>query len=140
MSVGVVSLVVVFAVLCLTVFAVLSYATSLSELRLAEKGAQAVEDYYEADLDCSEKAAEWKTLYEEGATEEELAAAAEGGGALAYYRGETLCLEYSSPVDQAQELKITLAFREGRMEVLAWVLVSTGSWEAEDSMVVWDGE
>ena len=44
-AVGGVSLLVVFAVLCLTVFALLSLTTVRADVRLADASAQAVSDY-----------------------------------------------------------------------------------------------
>ena len=48
-AVGGISLLVVFAVLCLTVFALLSLTTVQADVRLADASVQAVEDYYAAD-------------------------------------------------------------------------------------------
>ena len=43
-----------FAVLCLTVFAVLSLTTVQADARLAEASARAVEEYYAADCAAQE--------------------------------------------------------------------------------------
>ena len=53
-AVGGVSLLVVFAVLCLTVFALLALATVQADVRLADASAQAVADYYAADCRAQE--------------------------------------------------------------------------------------
>ena len=50
-AVGGSSLLVIFAVLCLTVFALLSLGTVLAERRLADASAQAVTAYYGADAE-----------------------------------------------------------------------------------------
>ena len=50
-AVGGASLLVVFAVLCLTVFALLSLTTVQADVRLADASVQAVADYYAADLE-----------------------------------------------------------------------------------------
>ena len=50
-AVGGVSLLVVFAVLCLTVFALLSLSTVRADARLSEASAQSVADYYAADCE-----------------------------------------------------------------------------------------
>ena len=52
--VGGASLLVVFAVLCLTVFALLSLSTVRANGRLSEASAQAVADYYAADCAAQE--------------------------------------------------------------------------------------
>ena len=46
---GAVSLVMIFVVLCMTVFAVLTLSTAVGESRLAQATAAHVQDYYEAD-------------------------------------------------------------------------------------------
>ena len=51
--VGGITLLVTFAVLCLTVFAVLSVGTVQADGRLSDASAQAVKAYYEADA-CAE--------------------------------------------------------------------------------------
>lgn len=48
------SLLVIFAVLCLTVFALLSLSTVLADKRLADASAEAVSAYYEADCRAEE--------------------------------------------------------------------------------------
>ena len=54
-NVGSASIVMIFAVLCLTVFSTLSFVTANHERKLAEKSALAVQHYYEADWQCEER-------------------------------------------------------------------------------------
>ena len=44
------SLLVIFAVLCLTVFALLGFSTVQADMRLSDESAEAVSEYYEAEL------------------------------------------------------------------------------------------
>ena len=53
-AVGGISLLVVFAVLCLAVFALLALTTVQADKRLADASAQAVSDYYAADCQAQE--------------------------------------------------------------------------------------
>ena len=53
-AVGGSSLLVIFAVLCLTVFALLSLSTVLAEQRISQSAAQSVSDWYSADLQAQE--------------------------------------------------------------------------------------
>ena len=53
-AVGGSSLLVIFAVLCLTVFALLSLSSVQAERRLADAATQSVVDYYQADLRAEE--------------------------------------------------------------------------------------
>ena len=48
-QIGSASIVMIFAVLCLTIFAVLSFQTASHEQRLAQKTADAARAYYRAD-------------------------------------------------------------------------------------------
>ena len=50
--VGSASIVMIFAVLCLTVFSSLSFVTANHERKLAEKSAAAIQQYYQADWNC----------------------------------------------------------------------------------------
>ena len=50
-AIGGCSLLTVFAVLCLTVLALLNYSSALAEKRLSDAAAQAVKEYYFADLE-----------------------------------------------------------------------------------------
>ena len=54
MNVGSASLVMVFSVLCLTIFAVMSAVTAYSEWNLAKKSADAATAYYAADSRAAE--------------------------------------------------------------------------------------
>ena len=60
-AVGGSSLLVIFAVLCLTVFALLSLSTVQAEKRMADAAAEAVADYYAADLQAQEVFARLRT-------------------------------------------------------------------------------
>ena len=62
-AVGGISLLVVFAVLCLTVFALLSLSTVRADARLSEASAQAVADYYAADCQAQEILAQLRAAY-----------------------------------------------------------------------------
>ena len=53
-ALGGISLLVVFAVLCLTVFALLSLSTVRADERLSDASAQAVKNYYAADCKAQE--------------------------------------------------------------------------------------
>lgn len=51
LGVGSVSLVLIFSVLCLTIFALLTLSTARSDAALAERAAQTAKDYYAADTE-----------------------------------------------------------------------------------------
>lgn len=127
-AVGGSSLLVIFAVLCLTVFALLTLSTAAADGRLSRDAADAVEAYYQAD---SQAEALWARL-RAGERPEEVTETAEDAGSTLY--------EYTVPVSQGQELRISLRLEDGIWTVVQWQAVSTVDWQADEDLTVWDGE
>ena len=128
---GAVSLVMIFCVLCLSVFAVLTLATAERERRLTDLAAGRAADYYAADAEATKIVA-------------------------ALVRGETPdsdvpveIMSMDSPWDLAsfsvpaggdQMLRVELRLREdGTYDILAWKTVYTGEWKIDDHLEVWGG-
>ena len=127
-AVGGSSLLVIFAVLCLTVFALLTLSTAAADSRLSQDAADAVEAYYQAD---SQAEALWARL-RAGERPEEVTETAEDAGSTLY--------EYTVPVSQGQELRVSLRLEAGIWTVVQWQAVSTADWQADEDLTVWDGE
>lgn len=114
------SLLVVFAVLCLTVFALLSLATVQADERLAAAGARAVQDYYAADCRAQEILARLRNgEFPEGV----------------FLDGERTV--YEVPVTEGLRLEVEL---DRRLEVLRWQLAPAGGWEADETLDLWEGD
>lgn len=121
-AVGGVSLLVVFAALCLTVFALLSLATVRADGRLAEASANATENYYRADCAAQEILARLRT------------------GELP--DGVTVSNEvysFGCPVSDTQVLTAEVRLANGEYTVLRWQTEYTGEWEVDENMHLWDG-
>lgn len=121
--VGASSLLVIFAVLCLTVFALLSLSTVKANERLGDEAARAVEAYYEAD-----RAAE------------EILARLRAGQMPEGVREEDGVVSYSCPISDTQTLAVQVAVAGTEYTVLRWQTVSTAQWQADESLPVWSGE
>ena len=121
-AVGGSSLLVIFAVLCLTIFALLSLSTVQADRRMAEASYQAVQGYYEAD------------------TEAELILANLRSGNLPdnVTKKDNL-YSYTCQVSENQALEVEVQITEDSYRVLRWQLVSTTEWEADESLDVWNG-
>lgn len=119
-AVGGCSLLVIFAVLCLTVFALLGLATVQAEDRLSDASMEAVRAYYDADCRA-----------------EEILARLRAGEAPAEVclRGDTYY--YACPISDTQTLEVEVT--AGTWTVVRWQAVSRGSWQAEECWDVWDG-
>lgn len=122
-SVGAGSLLTIFAVLCLTVFALLSVATAQANGRLGESGRQAVMDYYAADSAAQRILAQIRRgELPEGVEEQD-----------GVYR-------FSCPIGEDQQLCVEVALTGTDYTVLRWQAQPVGPWQNEDRIPVWDGE
>jgi len=116
------SLLVIFAVLCLTVFAVLSLSSVRAEGRLSEASAEAVRGYYEADCEAEEILAQLRIgIVPDGVT-------AEGNR----YR-------YECEISDKQKLVVEAEVTGDTYRILRWQTEASGAWQAEDELHVWDG-
>ncbi|MCI2057346.1 MAG: hypothetical protein LKJ86_09415 [Oscillibacter sp.] len=122
-AVGGSSLLVIFAVLCLTVFAMLSLSTVQANKRLSDRNAQAVSDYYAADTQAEKILA----LLRDGAVPDGV-------------QVENNVYSYSVPISQTQELQVKVRADSDAYVVLCWQAVSTTDWQPDESINVWDGE
>lgn len=117
------SLLVIFAVLCLTVFALLGLSTVQAGGRLSQTMADSVSAYYEADCMAEE-------LYARLRSGEMPAEVTRTGDTYAY----------TCPISDTNELQVELRQNGEQWEVIRWQAVSTVAWESDDSLNLWDGE
>lgn len=116
------ALLVIFAVLCLTVFALLSLSTVQADGRLSEASARAVTAYYGADCQAEAILARLRAgELPEGVTEE--------NGTYAY----------ACPISDTQRLEVEVRLDDGSWTVLRWQAVSTAAGPAESGLDLWDG-
>ena len=123
---GAVSLVMIFCVLCLAVFSVLTLATADRERKLSEMTARSAAEYYRADYDATV-----------------IAAALGKGNPLPadveiVREGDTV--SFLLPVGDSLGLEVVLAVRGGGYEIRRWQTVYTGSWEPDEFLNLWDGD
>lgn len=123
-GVGVSSLLTIFAVLCLTVFALLSVSTVQAQTRLAEKSRQATLAHYEAECRAEEVLARLRAG--------EMPEGVENSGEHVY--------TYSCGLSDTQTLAVWVAVTDSDYEILRWQVVSTTQWQADDRIPVWKGE
>lgn len=121
-AVGGSSLLVIFAVLCLTVFALLGLSTVQAGGRLSQTGAQSTRAYYQADCQA-----------------EEIFARLRQGELPAAVRVEQSIYSYACPISETRQLLVELEKDGEQWTVLRWQAVSTAPWEGEESLNVWDG-
>lgn len=121
--VGASSLLTIFSVLCLAVFALLSVSTAQAQKRLADASVEAVSAYYLADSQA-----------------EEIFARLRAGETAEGVRQEDGIYTYSCPVSENQSLEVTLRQEETGWTVLRWQTVSQMDGQTQENLEVWDGE
>ena len=119
-AVGGASLLAAFAVLSLTVFALLSLTTVQADRRLADTAVQAVSDYYAADCRAQEILARLRAGEMPGEVER---------------TGDVYA--YTCPISPTQELAVEV--RGTDWTVLRWQARPAVEWKADDRLDVWDG-
>lgn len=117
------SLLVIFAVLCLTVFSLLGLSTVQADGRLSDISARAVSDYYVADCRAEEILAQLRRGEIPVGVEEQ-----EG------------IYSYACRISDTGELQVEVQLYGEDYEILRWQAVSTVEWTANDDLSVWDGE
>lgn len=122
-AVGLSSLLVIFAVLCLTVFTLLSVSTVSAHKRLAQSSRQTIIGYYQADSQAEEILARLRSgEVPQGVTRE----------------GDQYT--YSCPISDTQTLAVRVEVAGENYQILRWQAISTADWDAEDKLPVWNGE
>lgn len=120
-AIGGSSLLTIFAVLCLTVFALLSLSTVQAEKRLSDAAAEAVTAYYEADLEA-----------------ERIFAKLRAGEKVPGVRQQDGRVMYTCPVSESQTLVVELEKTEDTWTILRWQAVAQPG-EIHETLPVWDG-
>lgn len=101
------SLLMIFAVLCLTVFTLLSLSTTQADRRLSEISAQAVTNYYAADLQA-----------------ERIFAQLRRGERPESVQADGNLYRYCCAVSDTQALMVELLEENGQWKILRWQTVS----------------
>ena len=131
-GVGSASVVLVFAVLCLTVFSLITLVVAKNNKSLADTEANLVSRYYEADTLAESIAAE---ILESGDIPESVR-----GIEISSYWDMMLEMEvvtYLCPVSDKKELYIKIGIDGDDVRIVNWQMLDIGDWEFDDSLGVW---
>lgn len=122
-AVGAGSLLAAFAVLCLTVLAMLSLSTVQAEDRLAAASAQSVAEFYAADF----QAEQIFSRLRRGELPEEV----QQDGSI---------YTYQCPISEEQYLQVILEKQNSDWQVLCWQAVTREDTGETEPLPVWQGE
>jgi hypothetical protein len=116
------SLLVIFSVLCLTMFALLSMSEVQAYGRLSDKSAESAEAYYAADCEAQQILAQLRS----GELPPEVTV--QGNE---YY--------YVCTVSDTQQLEVEVRIDGSAYTILRWQTVSVAEWEPDYGLSVWNG-
>ena len=132
-NIGSSSLILIFIVMCLVTFGMLSLTSAKSDLSLANRNADAVTEYYRADTEGEAfyrmVAGEVKTACANASGHEERLALLEKALGEYYRHGAAV-----TEVAMERDLE-----GEGSVRVTKWNVIQTEDYEIDDSMPVWGG-
>lgn len=133
-GIGSASIILIFAVLCLTIFALISLSTARADKALADAEAILVKEYYEADTlaEC---------ILAELVKADEIPDAVYGVDIILYLDMETGTdiVSFSCPISDRKELYVEIAVFEDSYDILEWRMQDIGVWEIDDDLPVWAG-
>jgi len=122
-AVGGSSLLVIFAVLCLTVFAMLTLSTVRADDRLADASVDAVSAYYRADAEAESLLSRLRS----GEVPDGVAVSGD-------------LYTYSCTISDTRLLQVEVRVDGSCYRVLRWQEESTAEWNPDTGLDVWTGE
>lgn len=145
-NIGSASLILIFIVLCLATFGLLSMASANNDWKLADKNAAAVKTYYGADSqgeDFLQMVDQTLSRAMEGQTDQEACLLEIKKELGDYYQEDTGMIATEIPMDYGQALHIELAVTcsgERRFEIEAWKVIHQADYEIDSALPVWTGQ
>lgn len=126
------SLILIFSVLCLAIFAILAFASANREWALTEKLKSSATAYYEADGRAVEIEAKLRAALARGEVPETI------DGVPVTAAGETF--SYTCPIDRRRALSVTLAWNGKALRVIGWHETNVADWTPQEGVDVWKGD
>lgn len=142
-NIGSSSLILIFIVMCLVTFGMLSLTSAKSDLSLAKRNADAVTEYYRADSEGESFYRMAETAVKaacEGAADEEGRISLIKEALGEYYRDGAIVTEVAMARAQALHIELKPDLNgTGGLKVAQWKVIQTEDYEIDDSMPVWGG-
>lgn len=146
-GVGYVSVILIFTVICLTIFAVLSFQAVYSGDRVSVRSDVFTQQYYKADLKAKKTLSRLDGIAAESLesfsfTEEFIGAVSEIDGVNAAIAAEGVRVEFSQEINERQTLAVSVLFysapEEERFKIEKWKNTEA-EFSRESHPSVWDG-
>ena len=130
------SLVLIFSILCLAIFAVLALSSANREKTLTDRLKASTEAYYAADSRAVEIEIKLREALARGETPSEI------DGVAVTAQDDTYT--YACPIDERRTLAVVLKAARNQLPVtlqtLQWCEISTADWTPQEELDVWKGD
>ena len=130
------SLVLIFSILCLAIFAVLALSSANREKTLTDRLKASTEAYYAADSRAVEIEVKLREALARGETPSEI------DGVTVTAQNDTYT--YACPIDERRTLAVVLKAARNQLPVtlqtLQWCEISTADWTPQEELDVWKGD
>ena len=131
---------IIFIVLTITVFSVLTLVSAQNELGTVNRSAKVSDDYYAAEKAAAEKCGEIKTAVSGLTGNSDISAAAINLGAFVSTDESGVTISFTVDIDEKRELETTLRAEGGELTVTAQKTASKNQGIIiDDSIDLWDG-
>jgi len=134
LGVGSASIVLIFAVLCLTVFSLITYVVASNDRVLVENEARLVTGYHNAD-------AVAESIVDRIVAAGSIPASIDGIVIDSHWDLylDADIVQFSVPILGKMELYVRLAFHPDSFDILSWRMYNTDDWQYDGSLNVWPG-
>ena len=130
------SLVLIFSILCLTIFAVLALSSANREKTLTDRLKASTKAYYAADSRAVEIEVKLREALARGETPSEI------DGVTVTAQDDTYT--FACPIDERRTLAVVLKAARNQLPVtlqtLQWCEISTADWTPQEELDVWKGD
>ena len=137
---GISSLIIVFTVLALVIFTMLTLLTVRQDLELSRKTAEAQTEFYAADAAATERLGKLNMLAEENPNGDLLAFVAQNEGYTVNMDDGRLIIGWSEDISDKSRLECEAEYTDGSLEIIKWQTVQNDSYVNEGSLPIWDGK
>ena len=132
LGVGSASIILIFAVLCLTVFSLITFYVAENDKALVDAKAEAVVSFYEAD-------ARAEAVVAEIMSSDTLPATINGVSIHSEIMQESMMeiIYFMTQISNISALYVSLTHSDNSFNILSWKMVITDEWNIDDSLNVW---
>lgn len=137
---------VIFIILCMVIFAVLSLSNAVKDYNYSEKNAARTTAYYEANNQAEEMLAKIDGILGEQRSVDETIAKLETIDGLTLSLDETsttLLIEYNIPINDSETLTVNIEADSGSLgsfKITSWQQHSTTEWTGDQSLPILGSE